>query len=80
MTLRTFLLGLMLTVGWLGAVFTGGCTLFFVFEGLSGGPESQRYVSLFLLVGGVPFIGCVLLIIISRYISKRSHSNEPPNS
>ncbi|AJQ93004.1 hypothetical protein [Gynuella sunshinyii] len=80
MTLRTFLLGLMLTIGWLGAVFTGGCTLFFAIGSISDGTISQRYVPWILMIGGVPFILSVLLIWLVKHISRRGQSNDQPGS
>ena len=71
MTLKSFIGGLLLTSGWLGTIFSGGCTLFFAVE-VSRSPSPQSYIHLsdVLLIGGIPFIVFVLLILLGRYILK----------
>lgn len=71
--------GLLLVVGWLIALLTGGCTLFFLFQMLSDAITGNPYVGvsdigLLLIIGGVPFLVGVGIIKIGSLI--RGNSEE----
>ena len=66
MTTQGFFGGLLLTCGWLGAVFSGGCSLLLAFS-----PSDYIDFSIILLFGGIPFVGFVLMIFVGKAMLKK---------
>ncbi len=77
MSVRVFFGALIMAIGWMFAVLTGGCTLFFLFQMLSDAITGNPYVgvsdiSLLLMVGGIPFLIGVGIIKIGSIIRGKS--------
>ena len=66
MTVKRFFGGLLLVIGFLGMIFTGGCALTFL-----GEPGALEIVLLF---SGVPFAICLGLFLLGRFLYKERPS------
>jgi hypothetical protein len=63
MTIKRFFGGLLIAIGVLGMLFTGGCALTFL-------GESSNMLDLVLLLSGVPFIICLGMFFLGRFLYK----------
>ncbi len=72
MTTKSFFSTLLAVIGWVGALLSGGCTLFF----FTPSEFSVNNLGVVFLFGGVPFLISLLLIWLGRNISKKSKTAE----
>lgn len=87
MSVRGFFGGLFLTIGWLIAILSGGCTViysaFLVFGVLFRNArlsEFGEFLSFAIPVGGIPFIVGVIIIWIGRLIRGEKEIHLPRGS
>ena len=77
MTVRKFFGGLLMVIGALAAVFTGGCTLFFLIITFADGLPD---ISIALTIGGVPFLISLVIFGLGKLIwpPREEYTFPPP--
>ncbi len=79
MSVRGFWGGLFLVIGWLITVLSGGCSIIVSLITLSNGTPNG-FLSLVLLVGGIPFLIGLVLIFVGRLIWGKSKPDNLGNN
>ena len=73
MTVNSFISALFSTIGWIGVVLSGGCSIIV----LGNWSASNPYVNLYtiLLFGGVPLLICVFFIWLGKKLADKDKSS-----